>query len=200
MACQSHIFMVACHIAMIMTEFSHHHPVAYQRMLVGLLVVMVVCGVTSTITAHSSKRYSFGELTLPLPAAPVAAKVQPASLKQLPGSDGSATPSTAPAATVAAAIPSGGDLRQLGQTLSAIQFGSDQWGALNQLWTRESNWNPVATSYSGACGIPQALPCSKMGGIGIPAPQQIQWGLNYIQRRYGTPSAAWQHELAFGWY
>ncbi|HUC87479.1 MAG TPA: hypothetical protein VMR75_04175, partial [Candidatus Saccharimonadales bacterium] len=110
---------------MSVAAFSRYHPIAYQRMLAGCLAIVLVCGMASVASAHHVTRgYSFDELTLPLPTATVAAKVQPAPLTQLPGADGSASPTTAAAATV---VPAGGDLRQLGQVLNAIQFGSDQW-------------------------------------------------------------------------
>jgi len=79
------------------------------------------------------------------------------------------------------------------------------WPALLALWTRESGWNRFARNpSSGAYGIPQALPPSKMGPDANPpvssAGAQIMWGLNYIAGRYGNPGTAWAHETAFGWY
>jgi cell wall-associated NlpC family hydrolase len=80
-----------------------------------------------------------------------------------------------------------------------------QWSDLVQLWTRESNWSVTATNpNSGAYGIPQALPGDKMAADGAnwrtSAQTQIKWGLNYIKTTYGSPSAAWAHEQASGWY
>jgi hypothetical protein len=80
-----------------------------------------------------------------------------------------------------------------------------QWRCLDRLWTRESSWNHLARNrWSGAYGIPQALPASKMSSAGTdwrtsPA-TQIRWGLAYIGRRYHTPCAAWGHSAAMGWY
>ncbi len=81
-----------------------------------------------------------------------------------------------------------------------------QWTCLDELWTRESGWQAQAWNYggSGAYGIPQALPASKMAAAGPdymtdPA-TQIRWGLGYIHDRYGTPCGAWAHETADGWY
>jgi hypothetical protein len=87
------------------------------------------------------------------------------------------------------------------------EFGFDisEMPALVALWDRESGWNELAyNASSGACGIPQALPCSKMSTFGDdyetnPA-TQIRWGLDYIQGRYGTPTAANDFQLANGWY
>lgn len=73
------------------------------------------------------------------------------------------------------------------------------------LWNRESGWNPNShNSRSGAHGIPQALPGTKMASEGSdyytnPEPQ-IRWGLKYIASRYGSPSAAWGHFQSSGWY
>jgi len=90
--------------------------------------------------------------------------------------------------------------------MSAYGWGSPaEWSALQALWTRESGWNYQATNASsGAYGIPQALPASKMSSAGSdwktnPA-TQIEWGLAYIKGRYGSPSAAWTHEQSSGWY
>lgn len=101
---------------------------------------------------------------------------------------------------------SGSDPRAIAQELLAARgWGSGEWSCLNQLWERESNWNPHAQNpSSGAYGIPQSLPASKMASAGAdyrtnPA-TQITWGLNYISGRYGTPCGAWGHSQSVGWY
>ena len=80
-----------------------------------------------------------------------------------------------------------------------------QFRYLNRLWDRESSWNVhAANPYSGAYGIPQAVPGSKMASAGsrwrTSARTQIRWGLRYIRSRYGTPRRAWAHSCATGWY
>ncbi len=184
---------------MSVARFRYYHPLAYRRLLLAGCTVMLFGGLGSALLRHpaaaSNNPYGIG-LLLPHAPAAAAAAVQPATLTQLPGSDGSATPASGGVPAILATADM--NARQLGQTLNAIQFGDSQWPALNSLWTRESNWNPAAQSYSGACGIPQALPCAKMNASSTAG--QIQWGLNYIKYRYGTPAAAWQHEEAFGWY
>jgi hypothetical protein len=81
---------------------------------------------------------------------------------------------------------------------------SSQFGCLVNLWNKESGWNTHASNPSGAYGIPQALPGSKMASAGPDwqnsARTQIKWGLGYIRDRYGTPCAAWQHSQSTGWY
>ena len=83
-------------------------------------------------------------------------------------------------------------------------WGDDQFGCLVELWNHESGWNVYASNPSGAYGIPQALPGSKMATAGDdwqtnPA-TQISWGLGYISGRYGTPCGAWDTFSAQGWY
>jgi hypothetical protein len=89
--------------------------------------------------------------------------------------------------------------------LSAYGWGIEQMKPLILLWNQESGWNRLARNpSSGAYGIPQALPPSKMGPAANPptssAAAQINWGLGYIKGRYGTPAGAWSHEVAFNWY
>jgi hypothetical protein len=84
-------------------------------------------------------------------------------------------------------------------------WGADQFAALEQLWQRESGWSQHAhNSSSGAHGIPQALPGSKMGSFGADwatNPQtQIKWGLSYIKSVYGSPSGALASSHSRGWY
>lgn len=88
---------------------------------------------------------------------------------------------------------------------SQYGWGADQFSCLLSLWERESNWNYQAyNSSSGATGIPQSLPGSKMASAGADwetnATTQIAWGLGYIADRYGTPCGAWGHSESTGWY
>ena len=79
-----------------------------------------------------------------------------------------------------------------------------QWQCLDDVWTHESGWAVAAQNASGAYGIPQATPGSKMASAGAdwrtnPA-TQIAWGLGYIADAYGNPCGAWSFwELHF-WY
>jgi hypothetical protein len=88
--------------------------------------------------------------------------------------------------------------------LSSYGFSTDQWGCLDDLWAEESGWRYNAENPSGAYGIPQALPGSKMASAGpdwqTDPTTQIKWGLSYIKSTYGTPCVAWAHEQADGWY
>jgi hypothetical protein len=80
-----------------------------------------------------------------------------------------------------------------------------QFKYLNWLWEKESSWNASAQNpSSGAYGIPQAVPGSKMAAAGpgwqTSARTQIRWGLGYIRAVYGSPRHAWLHWVADGWY
>ena len=79
------------------------------------------------------------------------------------------------------------------------------WAAWNYVEMREAGWNQFARNpASGAYGIPQALPPSKMGAAANPPESnptaQIRWMISYIQQRYGGPQGAAAHEMAFSWY
>lgn len=84
-------------------------------------------------------------------------------------------------------------------------WSASQFSCLDKLWMKESRWNYRASNpSSGAYGIPQSLPGSKMASAGSdwrtnPA-TQIKWGLSYISSRYGTPCGAWSHSRSNGWY
>jgi hypothetical protein len=90
------------------------------------------------------------------------------------------------------------------------QWDSDgQFQCLDNLWQAESRWNHHARNKrTGACGIPQSYPCNKMSDWGKvygvdyrknPWPQ-IAWGLQYVDKRYGTPCAAWKRFQRGGGY
>jgi hypothetical protein len=97
-----------------------------------------------------------------------------------------------------------GSPRAIAQAMLADRGWSSQWGCLDSLWSRESGWRVYASNPSGAYGIPQALPGSKMASAGSdwrtnPA-TQIRWGLGYIAASYGGPCAAWHHSQSHNWY
>lgn len=99
-----------------------------------------------------------------------------------------------------------GDPRAIAQSmLGDYGWAASEFSCLDALWERESGWDSHASNpSSGAYGIPQALPGSKMASAGSdwednPA-TQIEWGLGYISDRYGSPCGAWDHAEANGWY
>ncbi|WP_448809796.1 aggregation-promoting factor C-terminal-like domain-containing protein [Agromyces bauzanensis] len=111
----------------------------------------------------------------------------------------------AAAALAAANTPDGA--RAYASDLAASQYGwgADQFQCLDNLWQKESGWSYTAyNASSGATGIPQALPGSKMATAGddweSSAATQIRWGLGYVQSAYGTPCSAWSHSQSVNWY
>ena len=89
--------------------------------------------------------------------------------------------------------------------LASMGFGGDQNNCLLWLWNRESGWRTNAyNASSGAYGIPQSLPGSKMANYAADwrtnYQTQVMWGLIYIQGRYGSPCGAWAHSESYNWY
>ena len=108
-------------------------------------------------------------------------------------------------------VPSGppvepGTARAIGlEMVLARGWDEGQFACLDALWTRESGWRVDAhNKSSGAYGIPQALPGSKMATVAADwqtnPRTQIEWGLGYIAGRYGTPCDAWAFFQARNWY
>jgi uncharacterized protein YabE (DUF348 family) len=99
-----------------------------------------------------------------------------------------------------------GSAQAIGKKLAAARgWGDDQFACLVQLWDHESGWRTNAANPSGAYGIPQALPGSKMSSAGpnwqTDAATQIRWGLGYIAARYRDPCNAWSTwQSQGGWY
>lgn len=107
-------------------------------------------------------------------------------------------------APVSAPVSSGSAQQIAAGMVAARGWGSDQFSCLVSLWNKESGWRTTAANPSGAYGIPQALPGSKMASAGADwqtsARTQITWGLGYIAAVYGTPCSAWAHSQATNWY
>jgi len=132
-------------------------------------------------------------IAVPAPAAPAPAAPAPAA--------------PAPAAPTPIVPPAiAGTPRQMAYAV-AVRAGlsAQQWSCLSQLWQQESKFQTtVRNSQSGAYGIPQALPASRMASAGADWPTnpvtQIRWGLSYISTRYGTACTAWSHWERDRWY
>jgi hypothetical protein len=88
--------------------------------------------------------------------------------------------------------------------LARFGWGPDQMPYLIRLWNQESGWINQVNKSSGAYGIPQSLPGDKMASAGADwrtnVDTQINWGLGYINGRYGDPQNAWAHEVSHNWY
>lgn len=112
----------------------------------------------------------------------------------------------ASAGAPAAGVPDPGTAQAIAlEMVTARGWGQGEFDCLVALWKKESGWNTFAhNKSSGAYGIPQSLPGSKMASAGAdwatnPA-TQITWGLGYIQGRYSTPCGAWGASQTKGWY
>jgi hypothetical protein len=115
--------------------------------------------------------------------------------------------SAAAAAEAAAAANTPDGARATARELAESQYGwgESQFQCLDRLWQKESGWSYTAyNASSGATGIPQSLPGSKMATAGADwqtnATTQVTWGLGYIASAYGTPCSAWSHSQSVNWY
>jgi hypothetical protein len=137
-----------------------------------------------------------------------AARAKAAAARSAAARAAAARKQQSPATSAAATRPvtASGSPRQIAEgMLGSHGWSSSQFSCLQPLWNAESGWNASASNTSsGAYGIPQALPGSKMASAGpdwqTSAATQIRWGLGYIRSVYGSPCAAWSHEQAYGWY
>jgi hypothetical protein len=113
--------------------------------------------------------------------------------------------SSASASVELARTPDGA--REVAKVLMEEKYGwgEKQYACLDDLWIKESNWNYRASNKrTGAHGIPQALPATKMDSAGTDwrtnPVTQISWGLRYIEVRYETPCKAWAKFKRSNWY
>jgi hypothetical protein len=109
------------------------------------------------------------------------------------------------ASRAAARVPAGSAQAIAARLIAEEGWSDSQFSCLDSLWSHESGWRVDATNpSSGAYGIPQALPGSKMSVYGADwrtnPETQIRWGLNYIASRYSTPCGAWYTWQSQGWY
>lgn len=98
-----------------------------------------------------------------------------------------------------------GSVRSIGKRMAADHgWTGSQWAALDNLWRHESNWGTTSGNPYGAYGIPQSLPGTKMASHGddwrTNPETQIEWGLDYIDKRWGSPANAWSHFQSHTWY
>ncbi|WP_424449128.1 lytic transglycosylase domain-containing protein [Microbacterium arborescens] len=138
--------------------------------------------------------------------AAAAAERQSSSRSTSSSSSSSSSPAPTASAVASTGDNSPGAAQQAASNmLGDFGWGQDQFSCLVSLWNKESGWNYQAyNSGSGAFGIPQALPGSKMASAGgdwrTSAVTQVRWGLGYISGRYGSPCGAWGHSQSVGWY
>lgn len=85
--------------------------------------------------------------------------------------------------------------------LKAAGIPESDWRVADILVTKESSWNPNAVNRSsGACGLAQALPCSKLGSNWNDPVHALQWMDRYVRSRYGSWQAALNFHYSHNWY
>lgn len=168
-------------------------------------------------TAQTEQRYELGVQVAAQKAAQQRARERAAAAAAAAagpptGSSGSASSGSSPVATSGGSgtsYPSTGGVTvdpaaaqsYARGAIGSYGWGGDQFSCLVSLWNQESGWRANAlNASSGAYGIPQSLPASKMAVAGADwrtnADTQIDWGLAYIHDAYGSPCAAWDHEMS----
>jgi len=178
-------------------------------------------GEASAATANAESKLAFEKIlvsAMPAPAsvslAAQSSDVQPEpeekSAPEAPAPAPAPAPAAAPAPALAPAPPVAVDDPAAAQAYAASQLGTYGWAAdqmqcLTTLWTKESDWKTTATNASsGAYGIVQSLPAEKMASAGSDYltnfRTQINWGLNYVKERYGSPCGALNFHYANNWY
>ncbi|WP_146245980.1 hypothetical protein [Curtobacterium sp. MCPF17_001] len=163
-------------------------------------------------TAETQRRYEVGQAVAAQAAAQAAAaraaaRAAAAAAAAPTSTGGSASAGNAYPSTEGVTVDPAGAQAYARSVLGSYGWGDDQFGCLVSLWTQESGWRANAlNSSSGAYGIPQALPASKLAAAGADwrtnAQTQVNWGLAYIKSSYGTPCGAWGHEMSVDphWY
>lgn len=85
--------------------------------------------------------------------------------------------------------------------MKSAGIAESDWTYVDYIAMKESSWNPKATNASsGACGLIQALPCSKVPGNGYDPVDNLRWADGYAKSRYGSWQAAHQFWQANHWW
>ncbi len=167
---------------------------------------------TTTLTLPASDQLDAltGEVYLTSKTDPEIAPIEAALFSELSSSatvsaSAMSLVSSASASVELARDPDGA--REVAKSLMEEKYGwgNKQYACLDDLWIKESNWNYRASNKrTGAHGIPQALPATKMDSAGTDwrtnPVTQISWGLRYIDVRYDTPCKAWAKFKRSNWY
>ncbi|MFF1386003.1 hypothetical protein ACFVWT_20825 [Arthrobacter sp. NPDC058288] len=167
---------------------------------------------TTAATADAEPKLAFEKILVSAMPAPASVSVTAQSSEEKPAEKApeAPAPAAAPEPAPAPAPPVAVDDPAAAQAYAASQLGTYGWAAdqmqcLTTLWTKESDWKTTATNASsGAYGIVQSLPAEKMASAGSDYltnfRTQINWGLNYVKERYGSPCGALNFHYANNWY
>ena len=174
---------------------------AVQAAAVQAATVQAATEQAATVQAAAEQAAAVQAAAVQAQAAATQAQADRLAQEQAAAARASRSRSVAPVPAPAAS----GDPRAIAQAMLNARGQGSQFSCLDQLWNRESGWSLTASNASsGAYGIPQSLPGSKMASAGADwqtnAATQITWGLSYIAGRYGSPCAAWAHSQSSGWY
>ena len=130
-------------------------------------------------------------------------------IKKLPDPKPAPKPKTTPDATgsdaAAPATPAAPPRYEGGgspaEWMAAAGIAEANWGFVDFIAQKESGWNPNATNpSSGACGLIQALPCSKVPGSGYDPVDNLRWANGYATDRYGSWAGAYDFWTANHWW
>jgi hypothetical protein len=211
------------------TPSSYQRPASRRRAVLGFFAVLACMGIALVTVCDpyaGAKASPFYKTPVMMPAGKVqrfeidggyvlasakrdsykvvAAPVAPRPAARAAGAGGSGGGGGSAGVPTSYTTPSGTAQAYAAELVSQRGWSPGEFTCLVNLWNRESGWNTHAYNPSGAYGIPQALPGSKMSAFGADWQNdyrvQIQWGLSYITGRYGSPCGAWGHSQAFGWY
>ena len=177
---------------------------------------------SAATTADTESKLAFEKILVSAMPAPASVSVSAQSAEEQPSEEQprrrhrhrrsapAPAPAAAPEPAPAPAPPVAVDDPAAAQAYAASQLGNYGWAAdqmqcLTTLWTKESDWKTTATNASsGAYGIVQSLPAEKMASAGgdylTNFRTQINWGLNYVKERYGSPCDALNFHYANNWY
>lgn len=170
-----------------------------------VIAIDAVIVVAPTVLADPAPSASFSNVPMFAVAAPTASPfvtpLAPAETLYIP--DPTPTPEPTPTAKPTP-VPTPRDTVWNARTYVKNRVGAKNYSCIDNLWTKESKWDPYSGTPSGAYGIPQAFPGSKMASFGSnwrTSPlTQVKWGLWYVSNRYGSGCAAWDFWQGHGWY
>ncbi|WP_231916001.1 transglycosylase SLT domain-containing protein [Microbacterium karelineae] len=143
-----------------------------------------------TLAALSTVSYE-AELRTPTPTPTPEPEPAPAGVPETPTDDGGGEQALPAPYQPPAPYAGGGEPADW---MAAAGIAESDWGYVDYIVSHESGWNPNATNpSSGACGLVQALPCSKVPGNGYDPVDNLRWGSGYAIGRYGS----WANAYAF---
>lgn len=124
-----------------------------------------------------------GSFTVYVTPTPTPTPTPTATTKTKSGDDGGSQTTSTPLYYTGGGAPA--------EWMAAAGIAESDWGYVDYIVSRESSWNPNATNKSsGACGLVQALPCSKVPGNGYDPIDNLRWATGYATGRYGSWAGA----------